>query len=507
MSPRRVRIFDSTLTLGEMVPGVSFGLEGRVEVATHLDTAGVDVIEAGFPSYSDSEKKITKEVVRAVRRVSRSGFSPELCALARALKEDVEAAAETEVDSVNIFIPVSEKLLRAIGISGEEALRRIEESVSFAKSSGLIVEFTAEDFGRASRDFLWRACEVALQSGADRINLSDPVGALLPDGVREVVREAKGRFRAPLSVTFFNDFGMATANSVTAALEGADQVHVAVNGLGPKAGIAPLEQVVVALRKLAGIDTSVKMDLLASLSEVVERVSGIPLHEISPVVGNLTFTYEAGVHVRAISMEPSSYELISPEEVGRRRKFWVGGLSGRTAVQEVLREMGYAASEEQLDSILERVKGLSEEGVRITEALMRSVVEEVLGIESKWFRVRDWVVVTGSGVTPTATVRASVGGREVVSSSSGVGPVDALTKALISIQGVPRITLRKFRLRAVSTGSEAIGELTIGVLGPSGEVQATGTSRDILEASVKALEEALNRIFEKGAIGEVRRSH
>ncbi|MCS7102534.1 MAG: 2-isopropylmalate synthase [Candidatus Korarchaeum sp.] len=497
MPLRKVRIFDSTLTLGEMVPGVSFGLEGRVEVASHLDTAGVDVIEAGFPSYSESEKRMTKEVVRAVRRISRSGFSPELCALARALKEDVKAAAETEVDSINIFIPVSEVLLRALGISKEEALRRVEDSVSFAKSMGLVVEFTAEDFGRADREFLWRACELALRSGADRVNLSDSLGVILPEKASEVVREAKESLKAPLSVTFFNDLGMATANSIAAALAGADQVHVAVNGLGPKAGVAPLEQVVVALKKLVGIDTNVKMELLTSLSDVVERVSGIPVHEISPVVGTLTFTYEAGVHVRAISMEPSSYELISPEEVGGRRKFWLGSLSGKTAVQEVLREMGYVASEEQVDSILKRIKELSEEGIRITEVLMRSVIEEVLGVKSKWFKVKEWVVVTGSGVTPTATVRVSIGGREVVSSASGVGPVDALTKALISIQGVPRIILRKFRLRAVSTGSEAIGELTIRVLGPSGEVQASGASRDILEASVRALEEALNRVFER----------
>lgn len=499
MPSRRVRIFDSTLTLGEMVPGVSFGLQGRIELASHLDTAGVDAIEVGFPSYSEGERRITEEVVKAVRRISRSGSGPELCALARALREDVRAAAETEVDSVNIFIPVSGPLLRAVGISEREALRRIEDSVSFAKSLGLAVEFTAEDFGRAERGFLWEACETALRKGADRINLSDPVGALLPEGVRDIVREARGRFDVPISVTFSNDFGMATANSVVAAMEGADQVHVTVNGLGPKAGIAPLEQVVMALRKLAGLETNVKTELLTSLSEVVERLSGVPVHEISPIVGTLTFTYEAGVHVRAISLDPSSYELIDPGEVGGRRRFWVGGLSGRTAVQQVLREMGYAAGEEHVESVLRRIKELSGEGVRITEALLRSIAEEVLGARSKPFRVREWVVVTGSGITPTATVRALVGDREVVSSSHGVGPVDALTKAMVSMRGVPSITLRRFRLRAVSTGSEAIGELMISVLGPSGEVRAAGASRDILEASVRALEEAINRILEASA--------
>lgn len=495
---RRVRIFDSTLTLGEMVPGVSFGLEGRVEIANHLDTAGVDVIEAGFPASSEEERRATKEVVEAVKRISRSGFSSEVCALARALKEDIECALASDVDSVNIFVPASRILLRAVGLEEEEALRRVESSISFAKASGLTVEFTAEDVGRADLDFLWKLCEGAEGSGADRVNLSDPVGAMLPRDAERIVREAKGRLRALLSVTFSNDLGMATANSVAAVVEGADQVHVSVNGLGPKAGIAPLEQVVMALKKLAGIETNVKQELLPSLSEVVERISGVPVGELAPVVGGIIFTYEAGVHVRAISLEPRSYELISPEEVGRKRRFWLGGSSGRSAVHEVLGEMGYAATDEQVAEILERVRKLSQEGTRITEAVLRSLVEDVLGLEARRFRIREWVVVTGSGVTPTASVRAEVGGRLMTSSAHGVGPVDALTKAIMSIEGVPNFTLRRFRLRAISTGSEALGELYIRILGPEGEVEATGASRDILEASVKALEEALNRIPWRG---------
>ena len=491
---KKVRIFDSTLTLGEMVPGVSFGIEGRIEVASHLDTIGVDVIEVGFPATSEEEKRATRETAKSVKRISRSGASPEVCALARALRGDVEAALETDVDSVNIFAPVSRVLLRAVSLTEEEALRRVSETVSLAKASGLTVEFTAEDVGRADSDFLWRVCKEAEVSGADRVNLSDPIGIMLPQDAARIVKEAKEKLRALLSVTFSNDFGMATANSVVAAIEGADQVHVSVNGLGPKAGIAPLEQVVVALVKLAGIETNVKTELLPAISEAVERITGVPIAELSPLVGGLVFTYEAGVHVRAISLDPTSYELLHPEEVGRKRKFWLGGFSSRSAVHEVLRGMGYVATDEQVAEILERVRKLSQDGVRITEAVLRSVIESVLGVESKWFRVREWVVVTGSGIIPTASVRAEVGGKLVTSSSHGVGPVDALTKAIMTIEGVPEFTMRRFRLRAVSTGSEALGELQIRLLGPSGEVEATGASRDILEASVKALEEAVNRI-------------
>jgi len=490
-----IRIFDSTLTLGEMVPGVSFGLEGKLEIASHLDTLGVDVIEAGFPASSEGEKRVVREVVRNVKRLSRSGLSPEVCALARAMREDVKAAVETGVDSVNIFIPASRLLLeRAYGMREEEARERVREAVSLAKSHDLTVEFTAEDAGR-SDDLLWDLCRIAEESGADRINLSDPVGAMLPDDAKKIVLEAKKRIRKPISVTFSNDLGMATANSLSAAIAGADQIHVSVNGLGPKAGIAPLEQVVVGLKKLAGLDTNVKMELLPSVSEAVERISGIPISEISPIVGPLVFTYEAGVHVSAISNEPSSYEIVSPGEVGRVRRFWVGTHSGRKAVKEVLKEMGYSASDSDVERILARVKELSQEGVRITEAIFRSVVEEVLGERPRLFKVKEWVAVTGSGITPTATIRALIGGREVISSSSGVGPVDAITKAIRSIQGIPSFNLRRFRLIAVSSGSEAIAELKIRVVGPKGEVEAAGTSRDIVDASLKAIEEAVNKII------------
>ena len=162
--------------------------------------------------------------------------------------------------------------------------------------------------------------------------------------------------------------------------------------------------------------------------------------------------------------------------------------------------MGYSASDSDVERILARVKELSQEGVRITEAIFRSVVEEVLGERPRLFKVKEWVAVTGSGITPTATIRALIGGREVISSSSGVGPVDAITKAIRSIQGIPSFNLRRFRLIAVSSGSEAIAELKIRVVGPKGEVEAAGTSRDIVDASLKAIEEAVNKIIPRESL-------
>ena len=495
---RRIRIFDSTLSQGELVPGISFSTQAKMEIAMNLDALGVDVIEAGFPAASEGERKAVAEVVRAVKRISRAGFSAEICALARALPTDVDLALETEADCVHVFMPASRlHLEKRLRLTYEEALDRVADSVSRAKSGGAVVEFTAEDASRADRDFLWRLCRSAEEAGADRINLTDSVGALTPEGAANMVREAKRHVTKPLSVAFFNDLGMATANSVAAVLAGADQVHATVNGLGPKAGLAPLEQVAVALNELAGMETGIQLNLLSEVSELVERLSGIPVYEIAPIVGPLTYTYEAGVHVHAISVDPSTYELVPPEKVGRRRRFIVGKLSGRTAVIQALREMGYDVDEGAVEEILSRVKELADRGVRITEGVLRSIIEEVLGEEgSKWFEVLEWMVVTGSGITATAQVRAKVGDRELRAASFGVGPVDALANTMRSLEGVPDFKLRRFRLRAISSGTDAIGEVLIRVLGPKGEVEASGTSPDILEASLKALEDSINKIKE-----------
>ncbi len=495
---RRVRIFDSTLSQGELVPGISFSTQAKVEIAMNLDALGVDVIEAGFPAASEGERKAISEVVKEVKRVSRAGFSAEICALARARKTDIDLALEAEVDCVHVFMPASKlHLEKRLKITEEEAIEQVVESITHAKSGGVTVEFTAEDASRANPEFLWQLCKRAEEAGADRINLTDSVGALTPEGAANMAREAKKHLTKPISVAFFNDLGMATANSVAAVLAGADQVHVSVNGLGPKAGLAPLEQVTVALKELAGFETGIQQNLLSEVSELVERLSGMPLYEIAPIVGPLTYTYEAGVHVHAISVDPSTYELIPPERVGRKRRFIVGKLSGRTAVIQTLKEMGYKIEESKVEEILARVKELADKGVRITEGVFRSIVEEVLGegkIEGKWFEVKEWIVVTGSGVTPTAQIRAKVGDKEFRAASFGVGPVDALANTIRSLEGIPDFKLRRFRLRAISSGTDAIGEVLIRVLGPEGEVEASGTSPDILEASLKALEDSVNKI-------------
>ncbi len=497
--PSKVRVFDSTLTLGEQVPGVSFTAQAKVEIAESLDALGVDVIEAGFPATSEGEKRAVEEVVKAVRRISRAGFSSEISCMARARKDDVEIALQTETDYISIFAPVSdiniEKRLRK---TREEVKESVVQSIELAKSGGAKVEFVAEDASRADVDFLWEVLKAAEEAGADYINLTDSLGLLTPTGAKKMVIEAKRVISKPLGVTFHNDFGMATANTIAAVEAGAENVHVSVNGLGPKAGIAPLEQVVMALHEILKVGTNVQTHMLSEVSELVERLSGITMYEIMPIVGPLVYTYEAGVHVHGLMADPSTYEPVPPDKVGKKRRIVVGKLSGKSTVQQVLKEMGIEAKDEEIEAILLRIKALADQGVRITESVFMRAVEEVLGAKlEKPFEVQEWTVVTGSGITPLAHVRAKVNGKEVRSASVGVGPVDALANALRGIEGVPDFKLRRFRLRAISSGTEALGEVLVRVLGPKGEVEASGISEDILEASLNAFEDAVNKIMKK----------
>ncbi len=495
--PSRVRIFDSTLSLGEQVPGVSFTAQAKVEIAESLDALGVDVIEAGFPASSEGEKKAVEEVVKAVRRISRAGFSSEVSCMARARKDDVEIALQTESDYLSIFAPVSdiniEKRLRK---TREEVKEAIVQSIEFAKSGGAKVEFVAEDASRADPDFLWEVIKAAEQAGADIINLNDSLGLLTPTGAKKMVIEARKVTTKPIGVTFHNDFGMATANTIAAIEAGAESAHVSVNGLGPKAGIAPLEQVVMVLREILKVETNVQPHMLPEVSELVERLSGITLYEIMPIVGPLFYTYEAGVHVHGLIADPSTYEAVPPESVGRKRRIVAGKLSGKSAIAEILKEKGIEASDDEVEAILLKVKGLADRGIRITESVFMKAVEEVLGAKmEKPFEVKEWLVVTGSGVTPLAQVKAKVKGKEVRSASVGVGPVDALANALRGLEEVPTFKLRRFRLRAISSGTEALGEVLVRMLGPKGEVEASGISEDILEASLNAFEDAINKMM------------
>lgn len=341
-------ILDSTLREGEQTPGVSFSVEEKLEIARRLDDAGVPMIEAGHPA-------VSKDVAEAVKRISAERLSAEVLAHSRAMIKDVDCALKADVKRVAIFIGVTERKLRSLKMTEDMAVEAATKSVQYARDHGARVRFTAEDGTRASREFVLRICQAAIEAGADRISIPDTVGIMTPDAIRETFSFFSKRLNAELDAHCHNDLGMATANALAALEGGATAVHTTVNGLGERAGITSMEPLAVALKVIKGIDT-VNLSKLPELSLLVEKYSGVPISPIQPIVGENAFSHKGGVHAAAVIFDPQTYEAFPPTIVGRQREIVISKYSGRVAIEDRLKRLGVALKDEELTTIIAAIK-------------------------------------------------------------------------------------------------------------------------------------------------------
>jgi isopropylmalate/citramalate/homocitrate synthase-like protein len=492
--PKEVRIFDTTLRDGEQTPGVSFTPEQKLLIATQLDKLGVDTIEAGFPIVSDGEKQ-------AVSAIAHAGLKAEICALARCVKDDIDAALKCDVDCIHIFIATSDiHLEHKLKIGREQALQRAVEHVEYAKKHGLVVEFSAEDATRTDLDFLKKVYQAVEGAGADRINVPDTVGVILPRAMFNLIDQLKKCIKVPISVHCHNDFGLATSNSLAGVEAGAEQVHVTVNGLGERAGNAALEEVVMGLRALYGLKPKIKTELLVETSDLLERLTGISLPPNKAIVGDNAFAHKAGVHVHGVLEFPGTYEPLSPELVGHHRRLELGKHAGMRSVEKQLEDLGIKANKDQLAEITKQIKALGDKGKAITDYDVRAIAESVIGAlppEQKVVELKEITVVTGSTVTPTASVRLKIRGEERIGSAIGVGPVDAAISAIRNVIGeISALRLKEYHLSAITGGSDALAEVTVKLEDDKGNIYiAKGIREDVVIASVDAMINGLNRYF------------
>jgi isopropylmalate/citramalate/homocitrate synthase-like protein len=489
-----VRIFDTTLRDGEQTPGVSLTPEEKMELAIQLDRLGVDAIEAGFPSASEGELK-------AVKSIAKAGLKAEICALARALKSDIDAAIACEVNSIHTFIPTSDVQIKyVLNETREQVLRETQEAVQYIKAHGFICEFSPMDATRTELEYLKKVCAIAQEAGADRINIPDTVGIMNPTSMRNLISELKKTIKVPISVHCHNDFGLAVANSLAGIEGGATQVHVTVNGLGERAGNAALEEVAMSLHKIYKKKTRINTKLLYETSRLVSHLTGIILQPNKAIVGENAFAHESGIHSKGVVMKPETFEPIKPELVGRKRKLVAGKLAGRHGIKAELAEAGIYPTEEQLKEILKRVKELGDRGKMVTDADLTAIARSILGMpEKKIVDLTDFAVVTGSGITPMASIKLTIDGKEYMSAETGVGPVDAAIKAVQKITNeLVNVKLTEYRLEALTGGSDAIAEVIIKVEDKHGNiVSARGAGEDIVKASVEALINGINKLLSK----------
>ncbi|MEM4897943.1 MAG: homocitrate synthase family protein [Pyrobaculum sp.] len=364
-----MKIFDTTLRDGEQMPGVALSLREKLEIALALDEAGVDIIEAGFAA-------VSREEAEAIKAISKEVSNAKVVSLARMTKSDVDAAVASDVDMVHVFIATSDIHLRyKLGISREEAIRRIEEVVSYAKSYGVEVLFSAEDATRSDLEFLVEAYRTAIGAGADEINVPDTVGVMTPSRMAYLIKYLKSKLPpVPIHVHCHDDFGMAVANTITAIENGADVAQVVVNNFGERAGNAALEEVVAAVHFLLGHRVNVKLEKLYSLSQLVSKIFGISLPPNKAVVGENAFSHEAGIHVHGVLNNPFTYEPMQPEAVGNVRRIVLGKHSGRHSVEWALKKIGVEPEAELVNYVLTTVKELAAKKIRIDEAVLKELV-------------------------------------------------------------------------------------------------------------------------------------
>ena len=493
---RTIRILDTTLRDGEQTPGVSLTAEDKMEIAQQLNKLGVDIIEAGFPSSSEGERKIVKEIAKL-------GLSSKICGLSRCTKKDIDAALDCNVGLVHVFIPTSPvQMKHAVNMTPEQVLASAVDSIQYVKKHGVDCEFSPMDATRTDPAFLKKICLAAQDAGMDSLNIPDTVGCMIPKTTYELFKELKTLIKVPISAHCHNDFGLAVANSLAAIEAGADQVHTAVNGLGERAGNAALEEVVTTLHVVYNYRTNVNTRLLYSTSRMVASLSGVSVQVNKAIVGENAFAHESGIHTRGVTEQPLTFEPISPELVGRTRKLVAGKLAGTRGIQAELSEIGIHPTETQLVEIVKRVKELGDKGKMVTDAdliaLTSAVMGQVVG-EEKIVDLCDMAVITGIKVIPTASVRLMVDGKEYVAAETGVGPVDAVLKAIQKLtNNVEKIHLSEYRLEAITGGSNAVAEVVIKVEDEKGNiVSARAVREDIVMASVEAMINGINKCLLK----------
>jgi 2-isopropylmalate synthase len=379
-----VRIFDTTLRDGEQSPGFSMNTAEKIRMAHQLAALGVDVIEAGFPISSRGD-------LEAVRKVAKEIRSVPIAALARARKDDVNAAIEALEPAaeprLHIFLATSDLHLAVkLHMTRAQALEAIGAMIRLGRNSIGEVEFSAEDAGRTDIDFLCKVCRVAVDAGATVLNLPDTVGYAVPEEYGEMfrrVRESLGDAQGiTLSAHCHDDLGMAVANSLAAVRAGVRQIECTVNGIGERAGNAALEEIVVALavrKESFGVTTNIKMEQLFPSSRMLTEITGAQVAPNKAVVGANAFAHEAGIHQDGIIKNPLTYEIISPESVGVPSRVMVlGKHSGRNALRQNLRDLGYEPSDEELAEVYGRVTALADQSKLVRPRDLVAIAHEVL---------------------------------------------------------------------------------------------------------------------------------
>ncbi len=358
MSGGTIIVNDTTLRDGEQTAGVAFRLGEKLAIASALDQAGVPEIEAGIPAMGEEE-------CAAIRAVAALGLNARLIAWCRMREDDLEAALACRVPMVNLSMPVSDQqLARKLDRDRAWALAHIHQMVSRARDAGVEVAVGGEDSSRADPAFLEDVIAICARAGARRFRFADTLGIMDPFATFALFQRLRAGTTIELEIHAHDDLGLATANSLAAVRGGATHVSTTVNGLGERAGNAPLEEVVVALDHLYGLDCGIAKTALGKVSMLVAEASGRPVPANKSIVGDAIFTHESGIHVSGLLRDRRNYEALDPRELGRTHRVVLGKHSGLTSVLHACRQLGLAPTVPQARAVLARVRAQAVETKR-----------------------------------------------------------------------------------------------------------------------------------------------
>ena len=516
----KVAVFDTTLRDGEQAAGTRLGSREKLMIARQLAQLGVDVIEAGYPASSPED-------FEAVQLICKEIEGPSICALSRAVPADIEACgkalAKAKRPRIHTGIGASD-----IHISGKfrderygatlaekkvTILRMAADAVKLARQHADDVEFYAEDAGRAERSYLTEMLQAAIDAGATVLNIPDTTGYSVPEQYGALIRHIRESVpnigRATISVHCHDDLGMAVTNTLYGVLNGARQVETTINGIGERAGNAALEEVVMALRTRADyfrVHTGIETRELHRTSRLVADLLGIQVPPNKAVVGANAFSHSSGIHVDGFLKQRDTYEIMRPEDVGLgESRVVLTARTGRHGLRSRLKKLGYALPDAELNQAYQKFLAVADKKQEVFDEDLVAILRGEVRSEPEAYALEYLQIYSGTSVIPTATVRIRIGDSTREGPAIGDGPVDAVCKAISAVTGTSA-RMERYEIRAVTSGTEAMGEVTVQLVDGGRKVLGRAASTDVIEASARAFIDGLNRLSRMSAPAAVAES-
>jgi 2-isopropylmalate synthase len=494
-----VRIFDTTLRDGEQSPGATMNVAEKIAIARQLERLNVDVIEAGFAASSDGD-------FESVRKVAEAVSAPVVLSLARTREQDIElalrAVEKARRPGIHIFIATSDIHLKyKLQMNREEVLTSAVWAVSQVRDHVGHIEFSCEDASRTDWDYMAAVVREVVAAGATVINLPDTTGHAIPEEYGHMfayVREhVPGGDKVRWSAHCHNDLGLAVANSLAAVKNGVRQIECTINGIGERAGNTSMEEVVMALRTrkdLFAIESRIETRQIYPASRLLCQVIGQPVPPNKPIVGDNAFAHEAGIHQDGVLKHKLTYEIMKPEDVGiPSNKLVLGKHSGRHAFVDRLSQLGVDTTALDVNKAFTEFKALCDKKKVVYDDDILALVTEESRRRADFYELVDLSVSSSNSSAPHAEIVMRVGGEERRGSTSGDGMVDACYKAIYQLAGVHPV-LERYAVKAITGGTDALGEVSCLVRHNGVTVPGQGAHSDIVMASALALVNALNRL-------------